>query len=143
MRRKTARFTVILLVCLAFVYSLTSITYAHPGRTDKNGGHYVRTSGWGYSVGSYHYHNGGSAPAVSMKKQPVNNASAYSDEFLKIQKRLTELGYDCGTLDGIKGPITKNAVIKFQKDNGLVTDGIVGLKTKAKLFNNSTSPIIN
>jgi flagellar biosynthesis/type III secretory pathway protein FliH len=34
---------------------------AHPGRTDRNGGHYVRTGGWGYPIGSYHYHNGGSA----------------------------------------------------------------------------------
>lgn len=31
---------------------------AHPGRTDGNGGHYVRTEGWGYPIGSYHYHHG-------------------------------------------------------------------------------------
>ena len=32
--------------------------YAHPGNTDSNGGHYVRTAGYGYPVGSYHYHHG-------------------------------------------------------------------------------------
>lgn len=137
MRRKTARFAVILLVCLAFVFSLTSITYAHPGRTDKNGGHYVRSSGWGYAIGSYHYHNGGSSTTKSV------SSNSYSYEVFKIQERLNELGYNCGASDGFKGSLTRNAIIKFQKANGLVTDGIAGLKTKGKLFNNSTSPIIN
>jgi hypothetical protein len=35
------------------------IAFAHPGRTDSSGGHWVRTEGWGYEVGTYHYHNGG------------------------------------------------------------------------------------
>ncbi|MEE0896246.1 MAG: YHYH domain-containing protein [Acutalibacteraceae bacterium] len=35
------------------------IAFAHPGRTDSNGGHWVRTEGWGYEVGTYHYHNNG------------------------------------------------------------------------------------
>jgi hypothetical protein len=46
----------------------TTVTHAHPGRTDANGGHYVRTSGWGYPVGSYHYHanpRSGSQPTSS------------------------------------------------------------------------------
>ena len=37
------------------------IAFAHPGRTDSNGGHWVRTEGWGYEVGTYHYHDGSSA----------------------------------------------------------------------------------
>lgn len=31
---------------------------AHPGRTDSLGGHNVRKAGWGYEVGTYHYHSG-------------------------------------------------------------------------------------
>lgn len=30
---------------------------AHPGRTDAMGGHNVNTDGWGYPVGTYHYHD--------------------------------------------------------------------------------------
>lgn len=33
--------------------TFVSISFAHPGRTDSNGGHYDR------STGEYHYHNGG------------------------------------------------------------------------------------
>lgn len=30
---------------------------AHPGRTDSKGGHTVNVEGWGYAVGTYHYHD--------------------------------------------------------------------------------------
>ncbi|PUA39016.1 YHYH domain-containing protein [Paenibacillus elgii] len=42
--------------------SIASIASAHPGRTDKNGGHTCRTNcaKWGLEDGEYHYHNGGS-----------------------------------------------------------------------------------
>ena len=30
---------------------------AHPGRTDAKGGHAVKTEGWGYEIGTYHYHD--------------------------------------------------------------------------------------
>lgn len=53
--------------------------FAHPGRTDKCGGHYVRKAGWGYKVGTYHYHSGpyaghtvsykGQIPAEHRKKR--------------------------------------------------------------------------
>ena len=35
-----------------------SVTFAHPGRTDKYGGHTCRTNcaKWGLSYGQYHYH---------------------------------------------------------------------------------------
>ncbi|MED0670393.1 thermonuclease family protein [Aneurinibacillus aneurinilyticus] len=37
--------------------------FAHPGRTDANGGHTCRTNcaKWGLKDGEYHYHNGGSS----------------------------------------------------------------------------------
>lgn len=42
---------------------LTTNAWAHPGRTDSNGGHTCRTNceKWGYKTGEYHYHNGGSS----------------------------------------------------------------------------------
>ncbi|OAZ48483.1 copper amine oxidase N-terminal domain-containing protein [Paenibacillus polymyxa] len=52
----------------ALVLILSSATaYAHPGRTDSNGGHYCRTNcaKWGLQDGEYHYHNGGGSSSSS------------------------------------------------------------------------------
>lgn len=53
----------------------------------------------------------------------------------ELQKMLISCGYSCGSCgaDGIFGSGTKNAVIKFQKDYRLATDGLAGVKTMAKL----------
>lgn len=51
-----------------------------------------------------------------------------------VQLRLNQLGFNCGTVDGIFGSKTNAAVKAFQTKNGLVVDGIVGSKTIAKLF---------
>lgn len=50
-----------------------------------------------------------------------------------VQQRLYNLGYYTYKVDGIWGTRTKTAVKKFQKDNGLVADGIVGAKTEKAL----------
>jgi hypothetical protein len=55
------------------------------------------------------------------------------EEAAGIQARLTNLGYDCGDLDGIIGPKTKAAIRLFQEDEGLAADGIAGPKTQTKL----------
>ena len=47
-----------------------------------------------------------------------------------IQACLKQLGYLNSSATGYYGSITKNAVIQFQKDNGLATDGIVGSNTQ-------------
>lgn len=48
------------LILFFVIFSLlfTQVAYAHPGRTDKNGGHTCRTNceKWGYDYGQYHYH---------------------------------------------------------------------------------------
>ena len=46
-----------------------------------------------------------------------------------LQRLLNAMFYDCGTVDGIWGVKTNKAVLAFQKDKGLVVDGIVGAKT--------------
>ena len=50
-----------------------------------------------------------------------------------------ELGYSCGSAgaDGDFGQGTYNAVVAFQKNNQLDPDGIVGEKTREKLFSSS------
>lgn len=50
-----------------------------------------------------------------------------------IQQALVNHGYDTGGVDGIAGEKTYNAVVKFQSDNGLTADGMVGSSTKQKL----------
>ena len=43
---------IIPLFTLLIIIAFSSMVYAHPGRTDENGGHYDR------STGEYHYHHG-------------------------------------------------------------------------------------
>jgi hypothetical protein len=50
-----------------------------------------------------------------------------------IQARLSNLGYPCGSIDGIIGPLTRAAVRQFQDDNNLTVDGIAGPITQKKL----------
>lgn len=50
-----------------------------------------------------------------------------------IQQALVNHGYNTGGVDGIAGENTYNAVVAFQKANGLTPDGMVGNATKAKL----------
>ena len=56
---------------------------------------------------------------------------------LEIQKALQKAGYYEGPMDGVIGQKSREAIEKFQKDNNLKTDGIVGTKTWAALKNYS------
>ena len=59
----------------------------------------------------------------------------YGELVKQLQKRLLELGYDLGVcgIDGDFGQATEKAAKAFQKDHGLVADGICGPKTWAAL----------
>ena len=50
-----------------------------------------------------------------------------------IQQRLKEWGYYTGQVDGVFGRGTYNAVVRFQRQNGLAVDGQVGKKTAAAM----------
>lgn len=52
----------------------------------------------------------------------------------KLQQMLSDLGYYSGEIDGKFGPLTKEAVVAFQADKGLVEDGVVGTKTYVALY---------
>ena len=52
-----------------------------------------------------------------------------------LQEKLVSLGYNTNGIDGIFGFGTEKAVISFQKNNGLVADGIVGKNTWGKIIN--------
>lgn len=73
-------------------------------------------------------------PAAALSKY-----GSTGDEVTAIQQKLQELGYSPGTVDGIYGSKTQEAVIAFQKDQGLDADGIAGKNTLAALGLTSTS----
>lgn len=66
------------------------------------------------------------AASMSVTALTVNENKA-------VQQKLKELGYYSGSVDGVYGQGTRSAVIAFQKQNGLVADGIVGAKTAKAL----------
>lgn len=51
------------------------------------------------------------------------------DDVAELQERLAALGFDPGRVDGIFGEATRAAVVSFQRDAGLVDDGIAGPAT--------------
>jgi len=73
----------------------------------------------------------------------LRSGSSNSTYVKKLQTRLIELGYSCGSsgVDGDFGAATLAAVKLFQQKNNLVVDGIVGPKTWSAL--NSSSAVKN
>lgn len=57
------------------------------------------------------------------------SAQVHGDDVFTLQERITELGYDSGRPDGVFGPRTEQALRSFQRDYGLVVDGICGAAT--------------
>lgn len=51
------------------------------------------------------------------------------DDVAELQARLARLGFDCGRVDGILGPLTARALSEFQKNCGLPDDGMCGHDT--------------
>ena len=73
----------------------------------------------------------------TLKGCPTLRKGAEGNITKLAQERLISLGYDLGKhgADGDFETATYSAVIKFQKDYGLSTDGIVGQNTWRKLLN--------
>ena len=61
------------------------------------------------------------------------------DAVLRLQQRLKDLGYLRGSVDGIYGKQTRQAVEDFQQEHNLQVDGIAGPATQRVLFE-STVP---
>lgn len=53
----------------------------------------------------------------------------HGDDIAVLQSRLTEMGFDCGRVDGVYGPRTEIAVKDFQKSVGVTIDGKCGPST--------------
>lgn len=55
------------------------------------------------------------------------------DDVAEVQRRLSGLGFDPGGVDGIFGDSTHVALVDFQRNVGLVRDGICGPETLSEL----------
>lgn len=64
---------------------------------------------------------------------PTLREGSRGAEVFRLQEILKRINFYSGVIDGSFGSQTKDAVIKFQREYGLVADGIVGSKTWSKL----------
>ena len=73
--------------------------------------------------------------------QARNLDNTYSQDIYDAQVILKNLGLYLSTVDGLNGPGTKRAVKEFQIKAGLISDGVIGSKTKAALSKGEDSYI--
>lgn len=73
-------------------------------------------------------------PACRTGGYPLLRQGAVGVYVATLQDALDALGHNPGTIDGIFGTGTRNAVIRFQRANGLTPDGIVGCNTWKKII---------
>ena len=79
--------------------------------------------------------------AVCVNAFAVSKNGSRGEEVRKIQTKLKNWGYYNGSVDGVYGWQTENAVRSFQKKNGLKVDGVAGTQTlnAMGIFTSNTS----
>ena len=70
---------------------------------------------------------------VTFPAQALSKVGSRGTEVTNIQTRLKDWGYYTGSIDGIYGTQTRDAVKLFQQKNRLTADGIAGPATLAKI----------
>ena len=63
------------------------------------------------------------------------------EDVRRVQQKLKQWGYFKGDVDGVFGKKTYDAVVRFQKKNGLPADGIAGKKTLAAMGISQTKAV--
>jgi hypothetical protein len=82
---------------------------------------YVASSLWAPGYGGYPYSYYGGYPYNSSY---YGSGYGYAGSTVAaVQRRLGELGYYHGVVDGVIGPRTRSAIAAFESRNGLVVDG--------------------
>lgn len=71
--------------------------------------------------------------------EALSKYGSRGNEVTQIQTKLKRWGYYTGSVDGIYGSKTQEAVRYFQRKNGLTVDGIAGTKTLAAMGITSSS----
>lgn len=128
-----------ILLSTALIMALsTSSVYAHPGRTDGNGGHTCRTNcaSWGLEYGEYHYHNGGGSSSSSSssssstvkksgpsaKEIEARKAKQAKEAAAKKAKQVAQAEQD-GYADGLKDGYNGTSNIGTSKYQGAYNKG--------------------
>lgn len=127
----------------SYFYTIEGNTSASGGVISNGGGveykrysiNSARNAGHKFCRPDYTIVKGSNAPARTARTRLAKGDSG--DDVKQMQKMLIALGYKCGPsgADGDFGAATDSAVRAFQKDNGLVVDGICGVKTTPALKN--------
>lgn len=94
----------------------------HSAHTHSNGVcPYADSTSYYYCGGhSAHIHSNGVCPYAAYTNQSTVKS---------VQRALNSCGYRCGTADGVYGTKTKKALKRFQRDNNLKADGVIGQQT--------------
>lgn len=74
-----------------------------------------------------------SSQTASAAPQSLVRLGDSGAQISELQRRLTDLGYYNASISGSFDAVTEAAVIRFQQDNNLPTDGIVGSATETAL----------
>lgn len=106
-------------VALLFLLVIVSILFSPPSSNEEN-----------------------QANEIIKKTEFSSTSPPAKDELVEnVQKCLNTLGIKVGKADGIYGPKTKSAIIKFQEEYGLETDGKVSELLLSRLENALTAKI--
>lgn len=103
-------------------------------RVAKNLGVWVYVEPLSMTPTWVHFDKRYGTPACSAGYPTLRNGSR-GVYVLILQDALNALGYTTYTLDGVFGGNTRNALIAFQRNNGLSADGVCGCGTWTKIVN--------
>jgi hypothetical protein len=102
--------------------------------------HYNRiifvNNGWYYWNAGYWFPAWGYAPSVTyVYDGPIYGYNGLSPDqvTVNVQEQLARAGYYDGPIDGMLGPMTREAIAAFQADNGLVITSAIDEPTLATL----------
>ena len=102
--------------------------------------HYTRiifvNSGWWYWNAGYWFPAWGYAPSVSyVYDGPIYGYDGLSPDqvTVNVQEQLAAAGYYDGPIDGVLGPMTREAIAAYQADNGLAVTSAIDEPTLATM----------
>ena len=100
---------------------------AYPSYSYYSGSPY---SNWGYGTSGYYPYSyyGGGYPYSGYNNYYSYSTPTYgynASMVVAVQRRLGQLGYYHGVVDGVIGPQTRSAIAAFESRNGMAVDGTI------------------